>query len=194
MGADDFTPDSLRALVRSGRVAVFGEVMSQYEGLAPADPALDWLFSLAEELDVPVGIHVAGVGAPVPGFRAALADPLLLEPVLIRHPRLRLWIMHAGWPFLEETVTLLRRFPEVYVDVSWINWQAPRGLFHDYLERLVTFGFGQRVMFGTDQVWWPDAVDLAVGAIHAADFLTPQERDDILYANAARFFRLPARP
>jgi hypothetical protein len=37
--------------------------MPQYSGLAPNDPGLEPYFALAEELDVPVGIHV-GLGPP----------------------------------------------------------------------------------------------------------------------------------
>lgn len=45
----------------------------------------------------PVGIHtgLAEPGAPFhgnPNFRAALGNPMLLEPVLIRHPKLRLYL------------------------------------------------------------------------------------------------------
>jgi len=70
---------------------------------ATTSPTPRRLFALAEELDVPVGIHM-GNGAPggpywlYPKYRAALGNPLLLEEVLIRHPKMRLYVMHAGLP------------------------------------------------------------------------------------------------
>ena len=45
-------------------------------------------------------------------------------------------------------------------------------------------------MFGSDQMVWPDAIDAAVEEIAGAKYLTAAQKRDILYNNAARFFRL----
>ena len=45
-------------------------------------------------------------------------------------------------------------------------------------------------MFGSDQMTWPDAIGMAVEEIEKADFLSQQQKRDILYNNAARFLRL----
>ena len=45
-------------------------------------------------------------------------------------------------------------------------------------------------MFGSDQMEWPETITLAIEAIQSADFLTEEQRADILYNNAARFLRL----
>jgi predicted TIM-barrel fold metal-dependent hydrolase len=102
--------------------------------------------------------------------------------------------MHAGYPYIDRMIALLRRYPQVYLDVSWIVWQMPRSEFHAYLQRLVVHGFGKRIMFGTDQVYWPKAIDLAVDSIRSAP-ITDEQRRDIFYNNAARFLRLtPTTP
>src|SRR3989454_6563092 len=41
-----------------------------------------------------------------PRYRASLSNPLLLEETLIRHPKLRLYVMHAGWRSEEHTSEL----------------------------------------------------------------------------------------
>ena len=51
-------------------------------------------------------------------------------------------------------------------------------------------GLGKRLMFGSDQMWWPETIDLAIDAIESAPFLTEEHRRDIFYNNAARFLRL----
>lgn len=190
------TLDSVRTLFRSGEFAVLGEVATQYNGFSPSDPEMEPYFALAEELDVPVGIHM-GLGPPGtpyhPGlgnYRARLSNPLLLEEVLLRHPKLRLYVMHAGWPMLDEMVHLLYTYPQVYVDVGVIDWAIPRKEFHRYLRRLVEAGFGKRIMFGSDQMVWPEAVGLAIEGIESAEFLTEEQKRDIFYHNAARFLRL----
>ena len=51
-------------------------------------------------------------------------------------------------------------------------------------------GFGDRLMFGTDQLVWPKLMELSIEVIDRASYLTPQQKRDILYNNAARFLRL----
>ncbi len=194
----DGTEDDLVALrgwFQSGRLAVLGELTAQYAGSAPNGAALEAYWKLAEEMDIPVGIHI-GLGPPgtaftdAPGYRMGLSRPLLLEEVLLRHPKLRVYVMHAGWPMLDEMVALMYQFPQVYVDVGVINWYIPRAEFHSYLRRLVEAGFAERILFGSDQMQWPGAIGLAVEAIDSASFLTTQQKRDIFYNNAVRFFRL----
>ena len=61
---------------------------------------------------------------------------------------------------------------------------------HPNFQRLVEAGFEDRVMFGTDQLVWPKLMELSIEVIDRASYLTPQQKRDILYNNAARFLRL----
>jgi predicted TIM-barrel fold metal-dependent hydrolase len=45
-------------------------------------------------------------------------------------------------------------------------------------------------MFGTDQMAWPKLMAYSISVIQNADYLTPKQKRDILYNNAARFLRL----
>ena len=185
----------LRKEHAAGRLASLGEVGVQYEGLAPNDPKMEPVYALAEELDIPLGIHI-GLSKPgvayddSPKYRAALSNPMQLEEVLLRHPKLRLYVMHAGWPMLDKMIALMWAHPQVYVDVAVIDWALPRAEFHSYLRRLVEAGFGQRIMFGSDQMVWPDAIGRAIEGVESASFLSEQQKRDIFYNNAARFLRL----
>lgn len=58
------------------------------------------------------------------------------------------------------------------------------------VEALVRAGLGNRLMFGSDQMRWPEKIDEAIEAIEEADYLTAGQKRDILYNNAARFLRL----
>lgn len=190
------SPEAARASFESGEYDVFGEITAQYGGVAADDPLLEPYWALAEELEIPVGIHIGPgpVGAPYMGFgqyRARLHSPLALEEVLLRHPRLRVYVMHAGWPMLDDLLALLWAHPQVYVDLGAIDWALPRAEFHRYLQRIVEAGFGKRVMFGSDQMIWPDALELAIEGVESADFLTDDQKRDIFFHNAVRFLRLP---
>lgn len=197
--------DWLRKEIEAGRIGFLGEIMTQYLGLAPNDPQMEPYYALAEELDIPVAIHI-GPGFPdsalagggcgkdpcSTGYRASLTDPLLLEDVLIRHPDLRILVMHAGWPRLDDVIQLLYAYSQVYVGVAVLtfdNFIMPRKAFHAYVQGLVDNGYGKRIVWGSDDAGL-GYVDEAMEAIHSADFLTEEQKADIFYNNAARFLRL----
>jgi len=190
----------LRGEVQAGRIKAFGELVPQFLGLAPGGSKMEPYWALAEEFDIPVAIHMgpgppgaAYESSPVPrkhpAFRMALNDPMLLEEVLLRHKRLRLSVMHAGWPRTESMLALLYAHPNVYVDTGGLQSDriVPRTGYYRHLQALVDNGFGKRVMFGSD---FPDQIEMGIDAILAASFLTPEQKADILCNNAARFLRL----
>ena len=186
--------DDLRHLHAQGRLSVIGEIMAQYEGVSVDDPRMEPLWALAEELDVPVAIHM-GPGEPGQpysggGYRVALGDPLLLEPVLIRHPKLRVSVMHAGYPMAERMRALMFSYPQVYADIGGIVYTEPRASFYAFLRGLVEAGYGDRVLFGSDQMIWPGVIEAAVRTVEEAPFLSEHQKRDIFYNNAARFLRL----
>lgn len=189
--------DEFRGTMASGEYAFFGEVAIQYDGLSPSDSIFDAYLSVVEELDLPMGIHI-GTGPPgaphlYPAFseyRARLHSPLILEEALVRHPGLRVTVMHAGWPMIDDLLAIMWAHPQVYASVGVISYVLPRAEFHRYLQRIVEAGFGKRVMFGSDQMVWPGAIEVAIESIESASFLSPEEKRDILFNNAARFLRL----
>lgn len=185
----------LRTQLERGDIAVLGELQPQYAGFGPDDDRFEPYFSLAEEYNVPIAIHMGlgptgGVATCCPEYRARAGDPLLLEDILARYPAVRIYVMHAGWPMLDNMIALLHSYPQVYVDVGVINWYIPRIEFHTYLKRLVQAGFGKRILFGSDQMNWPGAIALAIEGIESANFLSEIQKRDIFYNNAARFLRL----
>ncbi len=186
----------LRSAFKDGRLRVLGEVTTQYAGLTLDDPKYAAYLALAEELDIPVALHT---GTMPPGMsfdpccrkaRARLGDPILVEEALNQYPKLRLNLMHAGWPYLDDTISILFHYPQVNADLGAIDWLLPRAEFYAYLQSLMRAGFGKRLMFGTDQMYWPEGIAMAVDAVSTAPFLSPDEKRDIFYGNAVKFYRL----
>ncbi len=179
----------LRGRYASGIFGAMGEITAQYAGLSPADATLEPCYALAEEIDVPVGIHtgISDPGTPYkccPKFRAEFGRPLLMEEILIRHPRLRVYAMHAGGPYVEEMLAMMHLYPQLYVDISAI----PKPLVHSQLRRFVEHGFDKRILFGSDDLPMRECI----GSIESAAFLSQAQKADILCVNAARFLRLDA--
>jgi uncharacterized protein len=186
----------LRPMFEDKRLRVLGEVTSQYAGLTLSDAKYEPYLALAEELDIPVSLHT-GMGPPgtsfdpcCRGFRASLGNPLNVEDALNRHPKLRLNLMHAAWPYLDDTMAVLTIYPQVNVDLGALGWGLPRAEFYAYLGALVRAGFGRRVMFGSDHMYWPDLIARSVDAVDSAPFLSAAQKRDIFHDNAARFLKL----
>lgn len=186
--------DVTRARLEAGTWTGIGEIGTVYRGLHPSSSALEPFYRLAVELDVPLashsGISFPGIAWRDRPFRAATGNPLQWEDVLKRHPGLRINLMHAGYPFLDDTLAVLALYPNVYVDTGAIIHIAPPEEIHRYLGVLITAGYGDRILFGSDQMAWPGAIDLGIGVIRSAPWEEAQKRA-VLYDNAARFLRLP---
>ena len=181
--------DDLPKEYEAGRLGGLGELTVQYEGIAADDPRLEPFYDLAEEFDVQVLIHHHGTAGLSEQFRISMGHPEQLEEVLIRHPELRLFIETSGFPFLGETIALMYRYPNVYGDLSL--WKYPREMFHWYLRRLMEAGLGKRLMYGSDQMQWPETIiDDEIDAIESASFLSEEQKRDIFHNNAARVLRL----
>jgi hypothetical protein len=191
---DDISPDSMRALFASGDFVVFGEIENQYGGIAPDDERMEPYWALAEEYDIPVAIHISGSypGASyvdAPKLRVGLTDPFLLEGVLNQHPHLRVAVMHYASPMVDEMIAMLAQYPQLYVDLGGIEEMWPRKYFYKELEQMIDAGFEKRIMFGSDQMIWPELIERAIEIIDEAPFLSEDQKRDIFYNNAARFLR-----
>jgi predicted TIM-barrel fold metal-dependent hydrolase len=93
---------------------------------------------------------------------------LVLAEALARHPKLRAYVLHG--PHVKGVIALMSAHPQLYVDISVIDWYLGREEFHKYLRRLVEAGFAKRIMFGSDEIIWLDAIKLAIDGVNSADF------------------------
>jgi len=198
--------DWLEQQVGLGTVAILHELAPSYSGLSVANPRLAPYWALAARHDLPVGVHTQRGPAPgaahslranagcCPDYDPAMGNPASLRPVLDRHPGLRVWIQHVGAgrgeyaPFREETLALLRDYPNVFLDLSITNGGMAFEQYEATLRDLVDAGFGDRIMFGSDNL--PLAPILS--RLDRIEWLTAPQRRAILYDNAARFLRLDA--
>ena len=168
----------------------FGELGLQYIGKTLTDPELEPYMRICERLGIPVGLHT-GLGLRSnPAFRTTLGNPQLIEDVLVKYPKLKIYLMHLGSPYLQETIAIMAVYPQVYADLSAINWIIPTAAFYTYLNSLMEAGLGKRIMYGSDQMGWPDAIGLSIRTIENAPFLTESQKQDIFYNNARNFFNL----
>lgn len=191
--------DELRKQHHEGNLQVIAEVAPFYGGVLADDASMLPYFELAEELNIPIGFHILP-GGPNYGIhlmpemlgnmRTYNANPLQLENVLVQYPNVKVYIMHGAWPYIEDLKALMYAHPNVYIDVAVVNWILPQEELNFYLKSLINAGFGDRIMFGSDQMTWPQVIKVGIESINKANFLTLEQKEDIFYDNAAKFLGL----
>jgi len=145
------------------------------------------IYERAMQLRLPVMVHT---GTSVfPGARNRFADPMAVDDVACDFPDLQIILAHGGRPlYMETCFFLLRRHPNVWMDVSGI---PPRRLL-EYFPRLA--GVASRVLWGTD---WPGP-GVASPARNLEEFralpLDAPAQRAILYDNAVRLFGAAPAP
>ena len=195
-GMPILSPDSMKLFYKAKKIDFLGELGLQYYGLKPDVAHMHPYYKTAETHGIPVCLHT-GLGPPggphsfAPQFRTTLGKPTLFEPVLVKYPKLRAFIAHAGWPYLSETIAMMYIYPNLYTDIGVLTWALPKAAFYSALKQLIDAGFEKRILFGTDQMLWPDAISIAVNTVKEVPFLSEEQKRDILYNNAARFLELP---
>ena len=106
---------------------------------------LEIIYRAAEANGIPVMFHT---GTSVfPGARNKYGDPIYLDDVAVDFPKLKILMAHGGRPlWMDSAFFLLRRHPNVYLDISSI---PPKALLK-YFPRLEEIA--HKTLFGTD---WP---------------------------------------
>lgn len=143
------------------------------------------MYERAQANGIPVMIHT---GTSIfPGARNPYAQPILADDVAIDFPKLVIILAHGGRPlWMNEAFFLVRRHPNMYMDVSGI---PPQRLM-EYFPRIEEIA--DKVLWGTD---WPGpGVPAIRGNIEQFRKLPISEsaQRKILYDNAARLFPVRA--
>lgn len=118
----------------------------------------------AADHGLPMQLHV-GMGHPEPGMLVFNSAPLLLETFLnIRSlNRLKLTLLHGGYPFSSQVASLVQTYGNVYLDFSWMPY-----LHHFYLRQKLTEWMeilpANKLLYGSDA----GAPEFHVAAAHHA--------------------------
>ena len=184
-------------LLKSRKLQVFGELVPLITGLTLSDPVWDPYLKLCDQYDIPVCVHTgkAVMDASFTKARLSLGDPYLIEPVLKKYPNLRVVLCHSGHEWHEHALMLMLSYPRLHSDLAWILWLDANAMRHarDFLRNAKTAGCIDRVLFGTDVGYRAqNAVEKSIVYLNSLDFLTEDEKRDILYNNAVRFLKLDA--
>lgn len=117
-----------------------------YQNVHPSDQRFVAMMKMAEELGVPVLIHQGTTFCE--NVSLELANPVLLQPLALQFPRLRMVIAHLGHPWIAETLVLIRKHRHLYSDISALYYRPWQ--FYNALVMAMEYGVLDRLLFGTD--------------------------------------------
>jgi uncharacterized protein len=128
-----------------------------YQNIHPQDERFLALMVRAEALGVPVLIHQGTTFCS--NVSLELANPILLQPIALKFPKLRMLIAHMGHPWIAETLVLIRKHPHFYSDISALYYRPWQ--FYNALVLAMEYGVLDKLLFGTDYPFTTPASTMA---------------------------------
>ncbi|MGD9921368.1 MAG: amidohydrolase family protein [Pseudorhodoplanes sp.] len=173
---------SVRAVEHAVRkLGLKGVSIDPYGGnVAPNDRRLYPVYAKCAELDVPVVVTCGPL--PFPGPRLDHGDVRGIDDVACDFPELTIVVDHSGWPWVTETIAILFRHDNVFIDTSLYMHLPGTAQFAEAANSIVP----DRMLFASCYPVVP--VRTAIERVSSLPF-TPQALDNVMYATADRLLR-----
>lgn len=115
------------------------------QGFAPNDKRAYPVYKLAEELNIPVVFHIGTTpfGSLV---RLSDANPLLIDDIAVDFPKLKIMLTHLGTLWTNETIMIVEKNPNVYLDTAAYLYEIKQILTKENIQRIGE----DKLIFGTD--------------------------------------------
>jgi len=110
-----------------------------------------YLVQYAVEVGWPVQIHT-GIFGNSYGAQLSHANPTHLVDLFLRYPKGRFDLLHASYPYMRELTALVKMFPNVCINTSWLDILAPRAAKAYLREWISSVPTNKIHAFGADQV------------------------------------------
>ena len=182
--------DGLRALLQEGRIRGL-KLYPGYQWFELNAPALHPVYALAAEFGVPVMIHTGDTYTHTARIR--YTHPLVVDDIAVDFRGTTFVICHLGNPWMTDAMQVIYKNENVLGDICGLTL----GEFQPRYERLALrmvndviafINDPAKLMFGTD---WPISdVGSYLRFVEKLE-MTDEEREGLLWRNAARIFRLP---
>nr|WP_243847111.1 amidohydrolase family protein [Thalassobacillus devorans] len=117
-----------------------------YQNFYPEEKKHYTLYEKAAELNIPILWH-QGTSFVPEGYLDA-SRPAMLDPIARTFPNLKMVIAHMGHPWVDECISVVRKNPNVYMDLSALfprPWQ-----FYNALVSAMEYGVTHKILFGSD--------------------------------------------
>lgn len=192
----------LRKAVNDRQISSIGELCGIYNGVAMDDPTYMALYAMADSCSLPVMIHTGIVPENVydgyPDYDFEGSNPAHLKPILEMYPDINFNAAHWGssthkdFDFIDDVIEMMRMYDNFYVDLGYTLWlnRSSKKISESFIKRAIDEGLENKILYGSDEMIWPDAVTASVNYIKQADYLSDTIKKKILYWNATNFLKL----
>lgn len=145
---DPLNPDYMEELEKSHKElgAVGVKMAPLYQNVHPADQRCYDIYRYCVKHELPVLFH-AGTSF-VSGTPLDYSRPVHLDAVAVDFPDLCMILAHLGHPWESETISVIRRNPNVYADISALYYRPWQ--FYNSMRLLTEYHADHKVLFGSD--------------------------------------------
>ena len=145
---DPLNPNYMEELEKSHKdLGAVGVKMAPiYQNVHPADPRCYNIYRYCVKYGLPILFH-AGTSF-TSGTPLDYSRPIHLDSVAVDFPDLRIILAHLGHPWETETISIIRRNPNVYADLSALYYRPWQ--FYNSMRLLVEYHADHKVFFGSD--------------------------------------------
>jgi hypothetical protein len=112
------------------------------------DYLLFYVFSLCEKYELPVQIHT-GMQTFNQNY-ITYTNPTGLTEAFLKFPRARFALLHASYPYGGELAALAKKFPNIFIDMTWASLISPSYTIRYLQEYIETVPINKIVAFGGD--------------------------------------------
>jgi len=161
------------------------------QGFDPSNPSLYPVYERIAEHGVPIVFHTGYTR--VIGASVYSACPRVLEPVAKSFPDLVIVLAHAGWPWIEDSIALALKYPNVYIDISppfkGCTKSFLKGVLNGLGGILLHKPLSYKVLFGSN---WP--IEDPIKTLRILDALIEDKevKGNILSGNAVAVLKDPS--
>jgi predicted TIM-barrel fold metal-dependent hydrolase len=164
-----------------------------YEPFYPYDKRCQVIYDLAMEFDVPVMIHTGDTFNPKGKLR--YSHPINLDEVAVDNPGLKIVICHIGNPWIRDCMEVVYKNRNVAADISGLVLGDFKSRFKKFMlqqvkDMILYAGEPRYLLYGTD---WPICRMRTYLKFVDELGLPAEDREMILWKNAARLFRLEVK-
>ncbi|MCJ7623117.1 MAG: amidohydrolase [Anaerolineaceae bacterium] len=166
---------------------------------------------IAAELDLPVQLHTGHLADNTGIFRndVTKANAILLTNTVEFHKDVRFDLLHGNWPYTGELLFLVKNYPNVYMNLTWLHIISPiavRNLLNEAVgtiphSKIIAFGGDHRdsavhiaahLSIALDNIAWALADQVDTGWIKSREAV--QIAADWLFNNPNEFYKLGFEP
>lgn len=119
---------------------------------------------LAEEYNLPFKIHTGYLAGNDNYVDPDRVRPLHFAELFKKYPNVKFVLMHTGYPWTGEILTLAKHFPNVYIDMCWAWSINPFDMIQFVRSAIHSVPLNKIFLFGGDTRWAPAVIAYAMQA------------------------------